>query len=442
VRILVLLAAFTCCVSAAAGETVMIGGGGFLSVLPTGGTDPTTRVAPFNLDRVPVTNGEFLDFVTHHREWRRDRIPALLADRDYLSHWQGAERLGPDAQPQQPVTRVSWFAARAYCEAAGGRLPTWAEWELVAAADETRPDARQDPEWRERILTWYGQPAGHSLGRIGGGQANFYGVQDLHGLVWEWVDDFNALLVSSDSRDQSDPDKLKFCGAGAISLADRDNYAVLMRVAFLSSLNAKSTARSLGFRCADSIRSKPDRPAAVQAPVPSPLPGESLYQLPITIVTDKGASMQLSALRGSPLIVTMFYSQCTSVCPLLTMQVQRIAQHLSRTERRRIRVLLVSFDSSRDSPATLRAFATEHHISADNWIIARASANDVHLLAAALGIQYRELPNHTFNHSTIISVTDRDGVVRAQTSDLTDKNGEFVAAVRSQLAPRPQTAAR
>lgn len=249
-RILVLLVALTFCIDAVAGDTVTVGGGGFQSVLPTGTADATTHVAPFEMDRQPVTNEEFLDFVIHHPEWQRGRVPALLADGDYLSHWQAPDRLGAEATRQQPVTRVSWFAARAYCEGAGKRLPTWAEWEFTAAADETRPDARQDALWRERILTWYGEPTGHALGSVGGGEANFYGVQDLHGLVWEWVEDFNALLVSSDSRDQSDPDKLKFCGAGAISLADRDNYAVLMRVAFLSALTGKSTARSLGFRCA------------------------------------------------------------------------------------------------------------------------------------------------------------------------------------------------
>lgn len=219
-------------------------------MLPTGTAQKSTIVAAFALDRQPVTNAEFMAFVLHHPQWRRDRIPRLFADADYLSHWAAADRLGAAAETDQPVTRVSWFAARAYCKAAGGRLPTWSEWELVAAADENKADARHEPAWRERILTWYGQPANRPLSRVGLGPPNFYGIQDLHGLVWEWVEDFNALLVSSDSRDQNDPDKLKYCGAGAVSLEDRDNYAVLMRIAFLSALEGSSTAHSLGFRCA------------------------------------------------------------------------------------------------------------------------------------------------------------------------------------------------
>lgn len=174
----------------------------------------------------------------------------------------------------------------------------------------------------------------------------------------------------------------------------------------------------------------------------SQLPGESLYQLPIAITTAKGTSLPLSSLRGSPLIVTMFYSKCSSVCPVLTMQVQRMTERLSSAERRRIRILLVSLDSSRETPETLRAFAAEHRISEGNWIVGRASANDVRLLAAALGIQYRELADHTFNHSAVISLADREGVVRAQTRDLDDERGEFLAAIRRQLAPQARSAAR
>src|SRR5207248_2677743 len=80
--------------------------------------------------------------------------------------------------------------------------------------------------------------------------ANVYGLQDLHGLIWEWVEDASTLMVSGDSRTQGDPDRLAFCGAGALSAQDRENYPTLMRLAFLSSLDARSTARRLGFRCA------------------------------------------------------------------------------------------------------------------------------------------------------------------------------------------------
>jgi formylglycine-generating enzyme required for sulfatase activity len=59
---------------------------------------------------------------------------------------------------------------------------------------------------------------------------------------------FQRLAGQPDSRSADDPDKLQFCGAGAISL-QRDNYAVLMRIALLSSLGAADGTSSLGFRC-------------------------------------------------------------------------------------------------------------------------------------------------------------------------------------------------
>ena len=80
--------------------------------------------------------------------------------------------------------------------------------------------------------------------------ANAYGVRDLHGLVWEWTGDASSLLIDGDNRKQGDADKSKFCGAGALSMRDRDNYAVLMRVAMLSSLEANDVTANMGFRCA------------------------------------------------------------------------------------------------------------------------------------------------------------------------------------------------
>lgn len=210
------------------------------------------RIAPFELMQRPVTNAEFLVFVKRHPEWQRGRIAKVFAEQRYLSHWAGPTTLGPRALPDQPVTWVSWFAANAYCEDQGARLPTWNKWEFAAAANERRTDARRDPAWRRRILAWYSRPSNETLPRAGLQPPNAWGVQDLHGLVWEWTDDYSALLVSSDNREQGDADKLRFCGAGAISMDDRENYAVLMRVAMLSALDGADTTANLGFRCARS----------------------------------------------------------------------------------------------------------------------------------------------------------------------------------------------
>ena len=237
----------------AADERVRIEAADFTPTLaPQPGVD-RVHIAAFRLDPRPVTNAQFLQFVLGHPQWQRGRAAALFADADYLSHWAGPTALGRDALARQPVTRVSWFAARAYCAANDGRLPSWSEWELAAAAGPGVADARNDPAWRTGILDWYAKPASDPLSEVGLSSPNVYGVQDLHGLIWEWVEDFGALMVSGDSRVQGDPDKLAFCGAGALSAQDRDNYPILMRIAFLSSLEARSTAHSLGFRCAGGI---------------------------------------------------------------------------------------------------------------------------------------------------------------------------------------------
>ncbi len=57
-------------------------------------------------------------------------------------------------------------------------------------------------------------------------------------------------MVSDDSREQGDPDVTRFCGSGALSLEQKENYAMMMRIAMLSSMKASYTSGSMGFRCA------------------------------------------------------------------------------------------------------------------------------------------------------------------------------------------------
>ena len=213
----------------------------------------SVTVAPFELDRRPVTNAQYLEFVRTHPEWRRSRVSRLYADASYLRHWHGDLELGEQAPPQSPVVHVSWFAARAYAAAHGGRLPTVAEWELVAAADETRKDATRDPAYLARLREWYSRPATRVLPSVGRGARNAWGVQDLHALVWEWTLDFNSALVSGESRGDASLERSLYCGAGASNAADFADYAAFMRFAFRASLEANFTTGQLGFRTARSL---------------------------------------------------------------------------------------------------------------------------------------------------------------------------------------------
>jgi len=228
---------------------VRIPAGTFATALAYEDRRGPVAIAAFEMMKRPVTNAQFLAFVKSQPDWRRDRAPVVFAGPGYLAHWSQPQKLVSAEQGAEPVTRVSWFAAAAYCEAQGARLPRWTEWEYVAAADAFRRDARRDAAWRERILGWYARPSAQGLRNAGVQQPNAYGVADMHGVVWEWTDDFSALLVSGDNREQGDPDRARFCGAGALSIDDRENYAVLMRVAMLSSLQARDVTMNLGFRC-------------------------------------------------------------------------------------------------------------------------------------------------------------------------------------------------
>ena len=174
--------------AAAGSGWVKLPGGSFRSALKYEDR-ASVRIAPFELMATPVTNAQFLAFVKDNPQWRRGSAPTVFAESRYLQHWAGPLALGANAQPQQPVVNVSWFAADAYCKAQGARLPDWNEWEYVAAADELRKDARKDPVWRERILAWYSRPSNAALPRVGLQAANAYGLRDVHGLVWEWTRD-------------------------------------------------------------------------------------------------------------------------------------------------------------------------------------------------------------------------------------------------------------
>lgn len=206
-------------------------------------------IKSFALDALPVTTGDFLEFVRTHPQWQRSRVKHLFADDSYLKNWDGDLNPGANVPLNTPVTFVSWFAARAYAKSKGKRLPTVAEWEFAAQASPTQADGEKDAAFKREVLEWYSTPAPKILSAVGLRPANFYGVRDLHGLVWEWVLDFNTAMVTGDSRGDGGIDRQFFCGAGSQGAKDVDDFPAFMRYGFRSSLKADYCVHNLGFRC-------------------------------------------------------------------------------------------------------------------------------------------------------------------------------------------------
>lgn len=223
--------------------------GGVYTPMYRVGNQKEVKVQPFLIDPYLVTNKDYLEFVRANPKWRRSKAKRLFAESDYLKNWKGDLEFDPDLA-DRPVVYVSWFAAKAYAKWKGKRLPTQDEWEFVARADEHQVDATHDVAFRNRILDWYGQPTPERPGRVGTMGKNLYGVHDLHGLVWEWVGDFNSVLITGESRQDNGIDRGLYCAAGSVGTADPSDYAAYMRYAFRSSLRANYTVKNLGFRCA------------------------------------------------------------------------------------------------------------------------------------------------------------------------------------------------
>lgn len=236
-------------------DRASVKGGEFTPLYGLTSSDQKLSVKPFQLDKFPVTNSQFESFLLSLGDKRKMLTSGLVSDGNFLKHWEKGENsaLRPKkGDLRKPVVNVSWFAADEYCRSKGGRLPSVLEWEYAAAADEESRDASRDPKFVERLLAWYSKPSGgaDALPEVGKGAANFWGIHDLHGLVWEWTSDFNSVFVAGDNRRDGEKLEDAFCGAGAETATDKANYAAFMRYAMRNSLRGSYSTSNLGFRCA------------------------------------------------------------------------------------------------------------------------------------------------------------------------------------------------
>lgn len=168
-------------------------------------------------------------------------------------------------------------------------------------------------------------------------------------------------------------------------------------------------------------------PGLAGAAQPTP-PADSIYRLQAALVDQDGKDFELASLQGTPVLASMFYTSCEMVCPMIFETVHSTLRALPAAERSAMRMLMVSFDPARDTPAVLKKYAEAHGCDGQ-WLLARGDEATSRKVAAVLGIQYRRLTNGEFNHSTKIAVLDRQGRIAAHSGKLAAADPVLLNAV-------------
>jgi iron(II)-dependent oxidoreductase len=160
------------------------------------------EIKPFRIANAAVTNAEFLRFVEaggygvrrfwgkHGSEWRRrEGATHPMFWRQSNGSWvQKHFDQERGLKPQDPVTHINWYEARAYCAWAGRRLPTEAEWEVAASGYEKRrfPWGNEAPTMEHANLD-FNHVSVVDVGAYPEGDSVF-GCRQMIGNVWEWTD--------------------------------------------------------------------------------------------------------------------------------------------------------------------------------------------------------------------------------------------------------------
>jgi protein SCO1 len=161
---------------------------------------------------------------------------------------------------------------------------------------------------------------------------------------------------------------------------------------------------------------------------------ESVYQLDIKLQDQNGQSQPWSANKGRVRIVTMFYSSCPHTCPLTIESIKLLESHLHALSRERLEVDLISLDPDRDTPEKLKVTAKSRGVDELRWHLYRTNAANVRLIAGLLGVQYRQLPDGEFNHSSTLVLLDTKGRILAKSEQTGKEDQKFIIAVARALA--------
>ena len=139
------------------------------------------------------------------------------------------------------------------------------------------------------------------------------------------------------------------------------------------------------------------------------VPADSLYGLPMPLTDAQGTHFDWREMAGQPLLVTMFYGDCASACPVLMQSLQRTIAEL-KPEEGALKVLMVSLNPQHDTPTSLAHMSHMHQLDERFFRLAvAADEKQTRALAATLKIKYRALDNGEISHNTRVTLLNAQG---------------------------------
>ena len=130
-----------------------------------------------------------------------------------------------------------------------------------------------------------------------------------------------------------------------------------------------------------------------------------------TFADSKGSPLSLRDYRGKPLVISLVYTSCSSVCPPTT---QHLIDAVTEAGRvfglERFAVLTVGFDARNDTVARMAQFASVQGIKFPNWRVASGDTASIEALLSDLGFSYRAVAGG-FDHPTQTTIVDRTGKI-------------------------------
>ena len=132
------------------------------------------------------------------------------------------------------------------------------------------------------------------------------------------------------------------------------------------------------------------------------------------LVDQNGNAVDLASYRGKPLVISMVYTACDHTCPITT---QTTAKAVATARRalgtESFNVVSIGFDTVRDTPDALRAFARQQGIPLEGWSFLAGNAEGMETLAADLGFTWF-VTSRGFDHIAQTTVLDGEGRIYRQ----------------------------